>query len=89
MTDERTDIPSCSECRHSGPDPKFGDAQITCFHPDVAVEKTRERWHLGLPPQTEVEGMLCQMNRSSQAYGKCGPRAGLFQPKNLLSVVEE
>ena len=89
MTDERTDIPSCAECRHSGPDPNFGDAQITCFHPDVLVKKTRERWHLGLPPLTEVEGMLCQMNRSSEPYGKCGPTAALFQPKSILSVVEE
>lgn len=89
MTDERTDIPRCAECKHSGPDPMFGGAQITCFHPDMVQEKTRERWHLGLPPLTEVEGMPCQMSRSSQSYGKCGPTAALFQPKSILSVVEE
>ena len=89
MTDERTDIPSCAECRHSGPDPNFGDVQITCLHPDVVTEKTRERWHLGLPPLTEVEGMPCRMCRSSQHYGTCGPTAVLFRPKNILSVVEE
>ena len=88
MTDERTDIPRCADCRHSGSDPDFGDAQITCLHPDVLVEKTRERWHLGLPPVTEVEGMPCRMNRSSQSYGKCGPTATLFQPRSRFSVVE-
>ncbi len=88
MTDERTDIPRCADCRHSGSYPDFGDARIACLHPDVLEENTRERWHLDLPPLTEVEGMPCRMIRSSQSYGKCGPTATLFQPRIRFSVVE-